>query len=61
VGAAVQLDPAELLSAEMLAEFARTQLPNHEVPTDWWILTDELPMTDAGKVDKRKLNASWPS
>lgn len=60
VGAAVQLDPAEL-SAEMLAEFARTQLPNHEVPTDWWILTDELPMTDAGKVDKRKLNASWPS
>ncbi|TMB47911.1 MAG: long-chain fatty acid--CoA ligase [Chloroflexi bacterium] len=61
VGAAIQLDPAELLSAEMLAEFARTQLPNHEVPTDWWILTDELPMTDAGKVDKRKLNASWPS
>ena len=61
VGAAVQLDPAELLSSEMLAEFARTQLPNHEVPTDWWILTDELPMTDAGKVDKRKLNASWPS
>jgi len=44
-----------------LADFARTQLPNHEVPTDWWLLTDQLPMTEAGKVDKRKLSASWPS
>ena len=61
VGAAVQLDPTARVSAEELAEFARTQLPNHEVPTDWWILTGELPMTDAGKIDKRKLKASWPS
>ena len=60
VAAAVEVDPSAPVSAEELAEFARTQLPNHEVPTDWWLLTSELPMTDAGKVDKRKLNAGWP-
>jgi long-chain acyl-CoA synthetase len=61
VAAAIELDPAPPVSAEELAEFTRTQLPNHEVPTDWWLMTDQLPMTEAGKVDKRKLNASWPS
>jgi acyl-CoA synthetase (AMP-forming)/AMP-acid ligase II len=61
VAAAVELDPAASVSAEDLAAFSRTQLPNHEVPTDWWLLTDQLPMTEAGKVDKRKLNATWPS
>ncbi len=61
VAAAVELDPGASVSAEELAEFSRTQLPNHEVPTDWWLMTDQLPMTEAGKVDKRKLNASWPS
>jgi long-chain acyl-CoA synthetase len=60
VAAAVQLDPAASVSAVDLAEFARTQLPNHEVPTDWWLLTDQLPMTEAGKVDKRMLNSTWP-
>jgi long-chain acyl-CoA synthetase len=61
VAAAVELDPAAAVSADELAEFARTQLPNHQVPTDWWLLTEQLPMTDAGKVDKRKLTASWPT
>jgi long-chain acyl-CoA synthetase len=61
VAAAIQLDPAASVSVDELAEFARTQLPNHEVPTDWWLLTDQLPMTEAGKVDKRKLRASWPT
>jgi acyl-CoA synthetase (AMP-forming)/AMP-acid ligase II len=60
VAAAVQLDPSASVSTEELTEFARAQLPNHEVPTDWWLLGHELPMTDAGKVDKRKLSASWP-
>jgi long-chain acyl-CoA synthetase len=61
VGAAVELDPAALVSADELADFARTQLPNHEVPSDWWLMTDQLPMTEAGKVDKRQLNANWPA
>jgi long-chain acyl-CoA synthetase len=60
VAAAVQLDPAASTTAEELAEFAQTHLPKHEVPTDWWLLTDQLPMTEAGKVDKRKLNSMWP-
>src|SRR5439155_22663453 len=60
VAAAIQLDPTASVSTEELTEFARAQLPNHEVPTDWWLLGHELPMTDAGKVDKRKLSASWP-
>ena len=61
VAAAVELDPSTPVSAEDLAEFGRTHLANHEVPTDWWLMTDQLPMTEAGKVDKRKLSASWPS
>jgi long-chain acyl-CoA synthetase len=61
VAAAVELDPAASVSAEELAEFTRAHLPRHAVPTDWWLLTDQLPMTEAGKVDKRKLNATWPS
>jgi cyclohexanecarboxylate-CoA ligase len=61
VAAAVELDPASSISAEELAEFARTQLPRNEVPSDWWLLKEQLPMTEAGKVDKRKLNASWPA
>jgi long-chain acyl-CoA synthetase len=61
VAAAVELDPASSISAEELAEFARTQLPRNEVPSDWWLLKEQLPMTEAGKVDKRKLSASWPA
>src|SRR6266851_3464311 len=61
VGAAIELDPSTLVSAQDLAEFGRTHLASHEVPTDWWLMTDQLPMTEAGKVDKRKLSASWPS
>jgi steroid-24-oyl-CoA synthetase len=61
VAAAVELDPTVLVSAEELAEFARMHLPSHQVPTDWWLRTDQLPVTDAGKVDKRELNSSWPS
>src|SRR5438128_945938 len=61
VAAAIELDPAAPATADELAEFTRTQLPNHEVPTDWWLMSDQLPMTEAGKVDKRKLKGSWPS
>jgi long-chain acyl-CoA synthetase len=60
VGAAIQLEPSSHAAAEELADFARTQLPQHEVPTDWWLGTDELPMTEAGKIDKRKLSSTWP-
>jgi steroid-24-oyl-CoA synthetase len=61
VGAAIELDSSTPVSAQDLAEFGRTHLANHEVPTDWWLMTDQLPMTEAGKVDKRKLSAGWPS
>jgi long-chain acyl-CoA synthetase len=61
VGAAIELDPSTPVTAQDLAEFGRMHLANHEVPTDWWLMTDQLPMTEAGKVDKRKLSASWPS
>jgi acyl-CoA synthetase (AMP-forming)/AMP-acid ligase II len=61
VAAAVELDPASSISAAELAEFARTQLPRNEVPSDWWLHKQQLPMTEAGKVDKRKLSASWPA
>ena len=60
VGAAIELDPKANVSEQDLAEFARAHLPNHEVPEDWWLLTEQLPMTDAGKVNKRKLTEVWP-
>jgi long-chain acyl-CoA synthetase len=61
VAAAVELDPASTVSAAELADFTRTQLPRNEVPSDWWLLKEQLPMTEAGKIDKRKLSASWPA
>jgi long-chain acyl-CoA synthetase len=61
VGAAIELDRSTPVSAQDLADFGRTHLANHEVPTDWWLMSDQLPMTEAGKVDKRKLSASWPA
>src|ERR1700682_3236418 len=61
VAAAVELDPASTVSAAELADFTGTQLSRNEVPAGWCLLKEQLPMTEAGKIDKRKLSASWPT
>jgi long-chain acyl-CoA synthetase len=61
VAAVVQLEPgAEVIEAD-LAAFAARDLARYEVPVDWWLRTEELPMQDSGKTDKLALRADFPA
>jgi long-chain acyl-CoA synthetase len=53
--AGTDLDPDEV------ARFVTDRLAHFEVPTRWWIWAEPLPTNDAGKLDKRFLQASWPA
>jgi acyl-CoA synthetase (AMP-forming)/AMP-acid ligase II len=44
-----------------LTDFAAASLGRFQVPARWWLHPDPLPMTDAGKDDKRTLRAAWPA
>jgi long-chain acyl-CoA synthetase len=57
VGAIVQ--PRAPVSPADLTDFAAQSLARFELPADWWLHADPLPMTDAGKIDKRALRAAW--
>lgn len=61
VAAAVQLAKGDSVTAEELAAHIAPALAKFEVPADWWIRTDPLPMSDAGKTDKRTIAAEWPT
>jgi len=61
VAAVVQLEPGAEVSEADLAAFAALELARYEVPADWWLRTEELPMHDSGKTDKRALLADWPA
>ena len=60
VGAAVVARHGVTLDARELAAFAAARLARFEVPSRWWLWTEQLPANDAGKVDKRRLRESWP-
>jgi long-chain acyl-CoA synthetase len=60
VAAAVQLAPGRAAGPAELAAHVAPSLARFEVPADWWIRADPLPMSDAGKTDKRAIAASWP-
>jgi len=60
VAAAVQLEPGAAVTEAELAEFAAAQLASYEIPASWWLRTEELPMHDSGKTDKRTLHTTWP-
>ena len=48
--------------AEDIVAFSRGQLAAYKVPRHWWIArSSELPMTDSGKIDKRRLRTSLES
>jgi long-chain acyl-CoA synthetase len=61
VAAVVQLEPGAEVGEADLAAFAARELARYEVPADWWLRTEELPMHDSGKTDKRTLRADWPA
>jgi long-chain acyl-CoA synthetase len=57
VGAIVQ--PRGPVTAGELTEFAAANLGRFQVPARWWLRSGPLPMTEAGKADKRALRATW--
>jgi long-chain acyl-CoA synthetase len=57
VGAVVQ--PRGPVTVTELEEFAAASLGRFQVPARWWLHPDPLPMTDAGKADKRTIRAAW--
>ena len=57
VGAVVQ--PRGPVTVAELTDFAAASLGRFQVPARWWLHPDPLPMTDAGKSDKRTLRAAW--
>jgi long-chain acyl-CoA synthetase len=57
VGAVVQ--PRGPVTVAELTDFAAASLGRFQVPARWWLHPDPLPMTDAGKADKRTLRAAW--
>jgi long-chain acyl-CoA synthetase len=61
VAAVVQLVPGADCTPEELAEHVAPTLATFEVPDDWLLSYEPLPMTDAGKTDKRAITSSWPS
>jgi long-chain acyl-CoA synthetase len=60
VGAVVQLREGAVATPSGLAEYASQCLARFEVPASWWLRYDEIPMSDAGKVEKHKLREQWP-
>lgn len=59
VGAVVQLEPGASVTEAELVEFAAPSLASFEMPVQWWLRTEELPMNDSGKTDKKVLRGEW--
>ena len=58
VAAAVVLKRDAQLDADTARERLREQLSSYKVPRDWWFAAKEdLPFTDSGKIDKKRLAA----
>ncbi|MCW3038662.1 MAG: putative fatty-acid--CoA ligase [Solirubrobacterales bacterium] len=60
VAAAVLLRPGATADADALSAFARERIASFAVPTRWWFSDEPLPMTDAGKADKKRLRVVFP-
>ena len=58
VAAAVVLKRGAQLDADTARARLREQLSSYKVPRDWWFAAkEELPFTDSGKIDKKRLAA----
>ena len=60
VAAAVCPRPTAALDPSTLRDFLAPRLAHFEIPSRWWIRDEPLPTNDTGKVDKRRLQATWP-
>jgi long-chain acyl-CoA synthetase len=60
VAAAVRLRSDAQVDVEALTAYAKRRLASFEVPTVWWLADAELPMTEAGKADKKRLRIIFP-
>jgi long-chain acyl-CoA synthetase len=61
VAAVVQMEPGASITEAELIEFAAPSLASYEMPAEWWLRTEELPMNDSGKTDKKVLRLDWPA
>jgi acyl-CoA synthetase (AMP-forming)/AMP-acid ligase II len=58
VAAAVMLKRGAALDADTARARLREQLSSYKVPREWWFAArEELPFTDSGKIDKKRLAA----
>jgi long-chain acyl-CoA synthetase len=60
VAATVVLTPGRQISVGELQDFARAHLASFEVPSAWWIRTEDLPTNAGGKILKSELLRTWP-
>jgi long-chain acyl-CoA synthetase len=60
VGAAVLLRVGASIGVAELVSYAKGRLASFEVPSRWWLSDEPLPMTDAGKADKKRLRLVFP-
>ena len=60
VAAAVRLRPGAVATVQTLSDYARQRMASFEVPSAWWLTDGELPMTDTGKADKKRLRTIFP-
>jgi long-chain acyl-CoA synthetase len=61
VAAAVQLRTGATVDVDELTLYAKGRLAGFEVPSRWWVGDEPLPMTDAGKADKKRLRVIFPA
>jgi long-chain acyl-CoA synthetase len=61
VAAAVLPRAGASLDHEILAAHVGTRIAHFAVPSRWWISDEPLPMTDAGKADKKLLRQIFPA
>ena len=61
VAAAVVMTTNAGMTADGLRRVVAPRLSSFAVPVRWWLRTAPLPISDVGKVDKKKLKAEWPS
>ena len=62
VAATVVLEPGQQADSEQLRLALKQEIAVYKIPRHWWITrSSELPMTDSGKIDKRRLRAQLES
>jgi long-chain acyl-CoA synthetase len=61
VAAAVVVAPGTSLESGEFVAFTKRRLAYFAVPSHWWIRSTPLPVNDAGKIDKRAIQASFPA